>query len=607
MPGEATSNNAEFEREKWQADIRLRERELAGRERELDIKNREVQARIDEQNRSRWTNPLVLAVMAAALAAAGNAAVAVINGILQRSIEESRAISQNSLETKKAEDDRQTEDAKGESARILEVIKTNDPDRAAINLSFLLATGLITNEQRRKSLSSYLQNRSLGQGPVLPAATTSYPGHFGYAKASVAWVELVGPGRQASIRFVVSDDASCPILSADGELLATRVRAEPGPLFREGKGSPRAEFPVRVCEALAPEGKKRVLWGDQLLPLPVAEIKRIVVFGDTGCRIKKGKKPQDCANADKWPYAKVAQHAAQAHPDLVIHVGDYLYRESCDVAACAGAKIGYGWDGWDADFFTPSAPLLAAAPWIMVRGNHENCSRAADGWFRFLANTWPQPACADVSPPFVVDLGGQGFVVMDGSAVASDELSPSLASADDDDDDEAGAASADGLVEKIRTAYGAIAPSIPPHAWLLTHSPFYGVRLDKKTQQNKIDNTIEMDAIGRALSPNIAMIVSGHIHIFEALSFARTDTQSGPQWPPQLVVGTGGDKLTKEPHEPDELFDRKVDHALIVRNFAYMMLDRDGANWKGTLFDEDGMRLAQCDLSNRDLICRKEP
>ena len=48
----------------------------------------------------------------------------------------------------------------------------------------------------------------------------------------------------------------------------------------------------------------------------------------------------------------------------------------------------------------------------------------------------------------------------------------------------------------------------------MTHAPFYGVRLDKKTQKNKIDNTIEMDAIGRALSPNIQMIVSGHIHIF---------------------------------------------------------------------------------------------
>jgi predicted phosphodiesterase len=453
MPDEAASNHPEFEREKWQADVRLRERELAGKERELDIQDREVKAKIDEQNRSRWTNPLVLAVMAAALAAAGNAAVALINGSAQRSIEERRAISQNKLEKEKAQDDREIEEAKGESARILEVIKTNDPDKAAVNLSFLVETGLITNEQRRQSVALYLKNRRPGQGPVLPAAAPSYPDRVGNAVTPVAWVELVGPGRQASIRIVVSKDANCPILNADGELLATRVRAEPGPLFREGRLPPSAGFPVRVCETAVPEGKKRVLWGDQPLPLPAAEIHRIVIFGDTGCGIKTSKKPQDCASADKWPYAKVVEHAAQAHPDLVIHVGDYLYRESCDVAACAGAKIGYGWDGWDADFFTPSAPLFAAAPWIMVRGNHENCKRAADGWFRFLAREQPQPTCADMSPFFLVDLGGQSFVVMDSSAVASEASDDKAhaAPADGEDDDEAGSAPAEGLIERIRT------------------------------------------------------------------------------------------------------------------------------------------------------------
>ena len=46
--------------------------------------------------------------------------------------------------------------------------------------------------------------------------------------------------------------------------------------------------------------------------------------------------------------------------------------------------VGYGWNVWELDFFAPSARLLAAAPWIMVRGNHEMCKRAGEGWFRFL-------------------------------------------------------------------------------------------------------------------------------------------------------------------------------------------------------------------------------
>ena len=65
-----------------------------------------------------------------------------------------------------------------------------------------------------------------------------------------------------------------------------------------------------------------------------------------------------------------------------------------------------------------------------------------------------------------------------------------------DDADDAASESVDELMAKIRTGYEAIARSIPSHAWLLTHSPFYGVRLDRQTEQNRIDNTIEVDALG---------------------------------------------------------------------------------------------------------------
>ena len=87
------------------------------------------------------------------------------------------------------------------------------------------------------------------------------------------------------------------------------------------------------------------------------------------------------------------------------------------------------------------------------------------------------------------------------------------------------------------------------------------------------------------------MIVSGHIHIFEALSFGQTNLQRRPQ----LVVGTGGDKLAKKPEEPIVVDGVTVDDALILKSFGYMVLDRDGANWKGELFDE-----------GHDLTCEKE-
>jgi Calcineurin-like phosphoesterase len=195
------------------------------------------------------------------------------------------------------------------------------------------------------------------------------------AKPLAAWIELVGPGGAASIRAIVSKDSACPAVQSGRGALQMHVRSEPGPSTLAKKA---AEFPVRVCEADAPKGKTSMSVDGLALPDVSTDLRRIVVLGDTGCRIKKGK-TQDCDDPHEWPYRDMATRAAAAHPDLVIHVGDYLYREkSCQGRAvvCPDTPVGYGWDVWNADFFKPSAKLFAAAPWIMVRGNHETCARA---------------------------------------------------------------------------------------------------------------------------------------------------------------------------------------------------------------------------------------
>ena len=104
-------------------------------------------------------------------------------------------------------------------------------------------------------------------------------------------------------------------------------------------------------------------------------------------------------------------------PDLVIHVGDYHYRENaCPAgnAGCAGSPWGYGWDAWEADVFAPARRLFAAAPWIVVRGNHESCNRAGQGWWRFLdprplaphqdCNVAADDGIGDYSEPYAVPL-----------------------------------------------------------------------------------------------------------------------------------------------------------------------------------------------------------
>ena len=155
-------------------DYRLRERETSVKEKlaahEMALKDRELESKLRDQRWARWLNPLVLAIFAAALAAAGNASLAYINGSAQRSLEETRSDKQLELEREKAVIQKTLEETKAETSRILEVIKTGDPDKAVTNLKFLLEAGLITDEGRKKSLKEFLANRKPGEGPSIPAA-----------------------------------------------------------------------------------------------------------------------------------------------------------------------------------------------------------------------------------------------------------------------------------------------------------------------------------------------------------------------------------------------------------------------------------------------------
>jgi len=109
------------------------------------------------------------------------------------------------------------------------------------------------------------------------------------AEVLASWVELVGASREASVRSIVSADANCPTLDADGQPLPMKVRAEPGPLFSDAPRTPPASFPVRVCEVMISQDVSRVLLENEPLPLPRADVSRIVVFGDTGCRDQRSE------------------------------------------------------------------------------------------------------------------------------------------------------------------------------------------------------------------------------------------------------------------------------------------------------------------------------
>lgn len=137
------------ERERWVAEQRFKERELSVSERRATLAQQELDLKAREHVASGWRNPVVVAILAATLAGVGNAIVAYTNGSLQRDLEITKA----------------------EHARMLEMIKTGDADKAAENLRFLVDTGLIGDPAVLKKLENFLETREEGSGPTLPAPT----------------------------------------------------------------------------------------------------------------------------------------------------------------------------------------------------------------------------------------------------------------------------------------------------------------------------------------------------------------------------------------------------------------------------------------------------
>src|ERR1700742_4512512 len=87
------------------------------------------------------------------------------------------------------------------------------------------------------------------------------------------WVQLA-PGGGSEAR-IVTTAATCPAITVDGASLPMTERA-----------APNAYFAVHLCAAAIPAGAKSAAVNGAMLPLFHANPQRIMVFGDTGCRIK---------------------------------------------------------------------------------------------------------------------------------------------------------------------------------------------------------------------------------------------------------------------------------------------------------------------------------
>ena len=330
-----------------------------------------------------------------------------------------------------------------------------------------------------------------------------------------------------------------------------------------------------ACELAIPAGARSASLNGKRLHLPRPNPSKILALGDTGCRIK-GALVQDCNHPDKWPFLQLAWRAAREKADLVIHVGDYLYRESpCPAGAnamCGGTPAGDNWDAWNADFFTPAAKLLAASPWAFSRGNHEDCVRSWRGFFYYLD---PRPwtgTCTKYSQPYVITLGDFRLAMIDSSAVQEASMNQ----------------------EQISEFASQLSSLHLHHAWIADHHPFWGMATGGDAG-NPIPISIPLQAAWALAKPSgFDLVLSGHIHLFEFLHFGR-------DYPPQLVIGDSGTDLAaplERANERGAVGAHPIPLAESEQRFGYVLLQTEkGSSWTLRLRSAQGKTVLACRVS----------
>ena len=422
----------------------------------------------------------------------------------------------------------------------------------------------------------------------------------GTSAVTAAWVELAGDN-QAIVRANTTQN-QCPMMLLDGvshpmQLRVGAATVPQRPTMSDASDSKASVFSTTTCEAVLPADVTKVRVGNVNLPVPKPAPQRIVILGDTGCRLKKTDKIyQDCRDEAAWPFPVVAATAARLKPDLVIHVGDYHYRETAcpsDVPGCQGSPWGYGSDAWEADFLLPAAPLLKAAPWIFLRGNHEECTRAGQGWFRYLdphpfdtARSCDDPrndANANYTEPYAVNLGAQTqLIVFDSAKIQKKPLSPDNAQYIK-------------YLAQFKTV-ASLAKKPGTRSLFASHHPVFGFVLDGDNRPISVG--IGLQSVMKDLypesyyPPEIQIAFHGHVHNFQALNFSTQHAAT-------FVSGNGGDVTdpnfpTPFPQNASTAPGTELESFAHTNAFGFMMMERSGDDWTYQVYTRHAEKIATC-------------
>ncbi|CAC9497601.1 hypothetical protein [uncultured Gammaproteobacteria bacterium] len=391
------------------------------------------------------------------------------------------------------------------------------------------------------------------------------------AQSNPQWVQMV-TNDQLSVRVVLLNDTQCPKVSVDNVPTAMHLRA-----------AKVVDFPA-VCELLVSRDTRSIKIKQQALPTLPSVVDRIAILGDTGCRINKIN-AQACNDAQAWPLRELSASIGAQTPDIILHVGDYFYRETlCPEGdkGCKGSPSGYNWDTWNADWFAPANSLFQSSVIALSRGNHEECGRAQNGWSRYLS-PWAYPkagqACAEMEKPYILKLKWVNYIMFDSSSGQDDRTSePQLA-----------------LYKK---AIAQLKIDKDSTNIFLTHRPMWTYNKIKSTYY--YGNLTQQIAF-KNLLPKRTLFVSGHAHYLQVLDM-QTDYD-------QVIIGNSGTELVKVGNTTQKNVDINKHMANFVYSrsgFGYGILTESSKTLK--FYKQNGAHTGECiwlsDKQHPSLICQ---
>ncbi len=424
-------------------------------------------------------------------------------------------------------------------------------------------------------------------------------------------------------RAVVPGGTRCPTLRITGRadrpdrFVPMTVRPTPA------RTSPAFDA-ITVCTAPLPVGATKASISGVVIPAAMpTSLERLAMLGDSGCRIASWQ-VQDCASETAWPLAVISQSVADERPDAVLFNGDFFYREAACPAAsqamCGASPPPIGGlpftdsaYGWIADALLPMAPMLAAAPLIVTRGNHEACYRGGNGFFLlFDPREGTHDTCAPVptaaglvaadtlpTPTYAIDVAVRDgrtlrLAIVD-SAGGSDNTVTSFAAIQ-------------------RPAYARAADLAQARTgretWLVTHRPLYGFVTTAFAQPGQPFNpwgSMDQAAAADGLLGNYDLVFSSHMHIAQSVQL--------PGLPGQLILGNAGTLLDPATGYPLPTSGPQISATQgypapmwgwVGVRFGYAMASpqADRGSWRIAMKDPNGATFARCGLAQRTLYCR---